>query len=365
MAYNPYNVYAPDPLNEQASVLVDVQTYIKITIKNGVLNGAPFSIIQNKVREIINRALSKIKSQTLKEDARKSLMDFSNKIYARLKLAFPNPIIAVAIWQAVKAVSLSINEGKTLPTAETYIPQTTAEKTAFQRLYGETYETTAKGIPLQEFQKTYMERVKTVFHELAQEKALDPSDQTGRNTLRNLAEMQVRYERHQEELAKLRADGVKLVVCSAHADCSVRCSPYQGRVYSLDGTYGTTEDGRDYEPIENATQNPRDRYVTNAGRVYQNGLLGFNCRHKLFPYKVGMVVPFVDEETQKRERAITRRQRQLEITVVNWRNEALMQKGNAVEYFKARKKAIYWNKRYIEYSKNHGRAYYPDRVKIL
>ena len=36
--------YAPDPLNEQASVLVDAQTDIKIAIKQGVLSGAPFLI---------------------------------------------------------------------------------------------------------------------------------------------------------------------------------------------------------------------------------------------------------------------------------------------------------------------------------
>lgn len=357
-----FNIYAPDPLNAQASVLVDAQTDIKITIKNGVLNGAPFSVIQKKVREIIEKALKRLKSETLRADARKSLMEFSNRIYGNLKQQFPNPTTATAIYTLVKAVSLSIAEGKTLPTEEIYNPKTKAEKTAFNVLYGDTFDTDAKGIPLQEFQKDYMSKVHKAMREMAEAKALDPNDVSGRNGLRNLAEMQVRYERHQEEIADFKNKGVKLVVCSVHGDCSDRCSEWQGRVYSLDGTYGTTEDGRKYVPLEVATD---IFYTTKAGRTYKNGLLGFNCRHKLYPYKVGMVIPFVSKEVQERERAITMRQRELERNVLNWREETLMQKGNAIEYRKAKQKAQFWYSEYVKYSKSNDRAFYPDRIKVL
>ena len=150
-----------------------------------------------------------------------------------------------------------------------------------------------------------------------------------------------------------------------HADCSERCSPYQGRVYSLDGTYGTTKDGRRYEPLENATNNPRDRYITKAGRVYQNGLLGFNCRHYLIAYKEGMAAPYVSATVQSKEREITRKQRELERMVIKWRERALMQKGNGREYVRAKQKAQYWFEEYKTFSKNNRRAYYPDRIKIL
>lgn len=357
--------YRTEPLNKQATVLVDAQTDIKITIKDGVLQGASSLLIRAKVREIINRAIAKIKSDTLKADARKSLMQFADKAYLQMRNAFPNPITAVALWTAVKAVETSIITRKTLPTAETYIPKTTAEKRAFKTLYGGEFETDAKGIPLQEFQKTYIKRVTDALNDLANTKAIDPSDVEGRNSLRNLAEMQVRYERHQEEIAGFKANGVKLVICSAHADCSERCAPYQGKLYSLDGTYGKAEDGRSYEPLENATQNPRDTYITKAGRVYQNGLLGFNCRHYLTPYKVGMVAPYVSASVQEKERKITRRQRELERTVIKWRERAITQKGNERAYKMAKTKAKYWFEKYKEFSKKNGRAYYPDRVKIL
>lgn len=354
--------YQPEPLNRQASVLVDCQTDIKITIKNGVLSGSPFFVIEKQTWKLIDRALNKISSPTLKQDARVSLTRFARRAYEDLKRTFPIAKKAVALYTLIKGVSSAIDKGKTFQSEEVYVPNTTAEKTAFKELYGETYATQAKGIPTQEFSKRYMKRVANALDKLADTRAVDPSDVTGRNGLRNLAEMQVRYERHQEDIAKLKADGVKLVICSTHGDCSERCSEWQGRVYSLDGTSGRTEDGRKYVPLEVATD---VYYTTKSGRTYKNGLLGFNCRHKLTPYSEGMVAPFVSKAEQERERAITKRQRKLERYVIDWRERALMQKGNAVEYKKAKGKATYWYDEYVRFSKAHGRAYYPDRVKIL
>lgn len=361
------NVYAPDPLNPQATIVVDAQTDIKVIIKNGVLKGAPFSIIQEKVRITIEKAVKRLSSEALKAYSRISLMNFANRLYYGMKSSFPNPVQAVAIYTLVKAVTESIEKGKTLPTAELFIPKTTAEKTAFKQLYGETFHTDAKGIPLQEFQKVYIKRVENALDQMAQANALDPNDITGRNGLRNLAEMQVRYEAHQKEVTTLKEKGVKLVVCSVHGDCSVRCSKWQGRVYSLDGTRGTTEDGKEYVPLEEATNQEQIYKVNiNTGTQYKGGLLGYNCRHKLYPYKEGMVIPSVSAKEQGIERNITRRQRELERHVLHWREEALMQKGvNLKRYRYAKEKAVSWYDAYCKYSKSHGRAYYPDRVKIL
>lgn len=96
-----------------------------------------------------------------------------------------------------------------------------------------------------------------------------------------------------------KSNGVKLVIASAHADCSGRCSKWQGKVYSLDGSYGTTEDGREYQPLENATD---VYYTTKAGRTYKNGLLGFNCRHKLHEFN-GQQPQTISKEDRKKEYA--------------------------------------------------------------
>ena len=75
-------IYVPDPLNEQASILVDAQTDIKTAIKKGVLGGASFVVISAEVRKIISRTIARIRSPTLQKDARVSLMKFANKAYS-------------------------------------------------------------------------------------------------------------------------------------------------------------------------------------------------------------------------------------------------------------------------------------------
>lgn len=348
--------YAPDPLNEQASVLTDAQTDIKTAIKQGVLSGAPFTLLKEKIRKIIAGALSRIRSPTLKEDAQKSLVRFANEAYARFKNELRQ--IPAALLPAVVVLMRAITEQE--KTGAYYVPKTDEERRAAELL---SYREHARGIPLQEFQKTYIERVSNALDSLAQTNAKDPNDFTGRNSLRNFAEMQVRYERHQSEIAEFREKGTKLVVCSVHADCSDRCAPYQGRVYSLDGTSGVTEDGRHYVPLEVATD---IYYTTKAGRTYKNGLLGFNCRHRLLEYRPRMIIPTVSAAEQEREYAITKTQRAMEREIIYCREEALTDKGvNVAEYRKWKKRAQEAYAEYKKFSKDNGRAYYPDRVKIL
>lgn len=351
------NAYVPDPLNEQASVLVDAQTDIKTAIKQSVLSGESAEVAKARINKIIERATARIRSPTLKQDAKVSLMKFANVAYeqftADLKGISPLKISAVIV--LMRAITMRA------PAGDTYQPRTNLERRAASTLsYSAAY---SKGIPLQEFQKVYMDRVAGALQNLAQSRALDPNDFTGRNSLRNLAEMQVRYERHQNEIQGFKDGKVRLVVCSIHADCSARCSRWQGGVYSLDGTFGVTPDGRRYQPLENATD---VYYTTKAGRTYKNGLLGFNCRHELYEYKAGMVIPTVSEAEQKREYAITLKQREMERNVIAARENALVYKeANTGKYREWKKIAVERYKSYQQFSKENGRAYYPDRVKIL
>lgn len=356
--------YVPDPLNEQASILVDAQTDIKTAIKKGVLGGASFVVISAEVRKIISRTIARIRSPTLQKDARVSLMKFANKAYSDFQATLN---LNGTLLAAVVLLSERITERKANGIQGKYfVPKTPREIDAVEQVAERTeirLRAYDRGLPLQEFQKTYINRVSKALGGLAEEKALDPNDVTGRNSLRNLAEMQVRYERHLQEIADLKNSGTRLVVCSVHADCSERCAPWQGRVYSLDGTSGTTEDGRKFIPLETATD---IYYTTKAGRTYKNGLLGFNCRHRLLPYKANMVIPFVSETERKKEDAITKRQRAVERAVIGYREEALMYKGNNAEkYREARRNAVEIYDEYKRFSKKNGRAYYPDRVKIL
>ncbi|MBP5466858.1 MAG: hypothetical protein J6Y43_04790, partial [Clostridia bacterium] len=105
---------------------------------------------------------------------------------------------------------------------------------------------------------------------------------------------------------------------------------------------------------------------TKAGKTYKNGLLGFNCRHYLVPYTKGFQFPPPNVKEERKQYAITLKQRALERNVRRWRTEALTSKGiDDKRYIEARKKAEAWNNAYIKFSKDNGRAYYPSRTKII
>ena len=118
-----------------------------------------------------------------------------------------------------------------------------------------------------------------------------------------------------------------------------------------------------YQPLENATD---IYYTTKAGKTYKNGLLGFNCRHFLVPYKSGYRFPKPIAAEERREYNITQTQRRMEAEVRKWRVTAIMCKDISPEWYSfARKNAIAANKAYIAYSKQNNRAYYPSRTKLL
>lgn len=304
-------------LNPQAITLEDAQGEIKKTIKDAYLAGKSRRETERLVALIIAAAVKKLHTPALIDCAPRSLWTMARKVYSN-----------------------------------------------FSTLDAETLKTVAKGVPTGQYPKTYMKQVNDTLRKIADIQALDADDVTGRNSLRNRAEMEVRYEYHQNEIADFKKQGAKLVICSTHADCSDRCYPWQGRVYSLDHTTGITADGKRYIPLETATD---IYYTTKAGKTYKNGLLGFNCRHRLYKYEDGMQVPYVSAKEQKQEYAITVRQRQMETQIRHYREEYLIYHGTTDEALaqRARKKAIALNKRYIAFSQKNERAYYPDRVKII
>ena len=208
----------------------------------------------------------------------------------------------------------------------------------------------------------YKEYVEPTMKRMAEEEALDPDSEKyweKRSTIRNRAEREVRWQGHIDNRAELEAKGVKLVIISAHADCSDRCREYQSRVFSLDGTSGKTPDGRSYEPLENAT----DKWDKN--HKWKNGLFGFNCRHYMVEYKDGYRFPMVSEKKEAAEYKLTCKQRYMERQVRHWRVEAEMAKGVDAERYKmAKAKATEYNKRYMAFSEKHNRPYYNTRTRI-
>lgn len=181
--------------------------------------------------------------------------------------------------------------------------------------------------------------------------------------LRNRAEMHVRHEAQQASIEEMRASGVRLVWASTHADCSERCEPWQGRLYSLDGTYGEIN-GHAYQPLENAT----DVYVTTkAGKVWKNGLLGFNCRHRLIPYNDHQAPPkaFSADEMARR-RKLNERQRAIEREIRRIKAEAWeivhVDKKRAQRLFKAAREN---EEKYREFCRKNNLVALPYRTQVM
>lgn len=327
--------------------------------------------IDRKVFKHIAEAERQIEIPELAADVRQSLLRFYTAQYNELRRSFG--------WQLPVLAALFLLNGRTL-TGGDIRPTKPQTERAKQILAERGYDASRLlGAPLQKFSQDYMrDNVKPALDRLAAQQARDPGDVSGRNTLRNRAEMEVRYREHLDGIEEMKEQGVRLVICSTHADCSERCKPWQGRVYSLDGTSGTTDDGRHFQPLENATD---IYYTTKAGKTYKNGLLGFNCRHFLVPYKSGYRFPKPNAAEERKEYNITQTQRRMEADVRHFRTQAIVYKDSGivkrvrdpktkkivnVDFAEwARKKAIAANKAYIEYSKRHNRAYYPSRTKLI
>lgn len=307
----------------------------------------PKHLIDKEIGKIINEALKTINIPDLASATRRSLIYFYNEQYNTLRrLNGTNLLVFLAL------LKMSDKDNKLVK----FMPLERARDIVEGNIniYGQA---------MNKYSETYIkENVKPVFDRLIKQFPKDPDDISGHNSLRNRAEMEVRYNNHNEQIERLKKS-INLVIASTHADCSKRCRTWQGRVYSLDNTYGTTDDGRKYVPLEEATD---VYYTTKAGKTYKNGLLGFNCRHYLIPYEKGLRFPKPNAAEEKKQYAITQKQRYLERKVREYRTEALYYKDTDREkYLKYRNKSIEANKRYIQYSKDNERAYYPSRTKIF
>lgn len=337
---------ANDRLNPQVLALEAAQTEIRRIVKEGYLQGKTKAEINRRLQTVISTALAKVSNAEIREAARRSLNGFAERQYQTYIRAFGiSPVLLLSL--------IALNNRNTPRTERRQAEEVVRERMPVN------YQTDEKGLPLGEYHETYMKRV---FDELANQTALDPGDGSGRNSLRNRAEMEVRYQRHQDEIEELRKV-TNLVVCSVHADCSNRCKDWQGRVYSLDGTSGTTPDGRRYIPLETATD---IYYTTKAGKTYKNGLLGFNCRHKLFAYKAGMAVPTVSAKERETEYAITEKQRRMEREIRKTKDFAEQYRGVSPKISAAYEKhAAKLYKEYKAFSRKNQRAYYPSRIKLM
>lgn len=311
--------------------------------------------------EILRKTLLRIQIPALRDAARRSLTQF----YMRLRLTAGNiPVGSLFVYLAL-AKTAKKSHSADLGVAEEFLSAVNNREAQaiLDRCEESGEEVILPGVPLQTYAQTYFrDKIAPVLDRMAKEEALDPDSEAylGRmNTLRNRAEREVRYQSHIDEIQDFRARGVRLVVISAHADCSERCRPFQGEVFSLDGTSGTTSDGRSFAPLETAT----DIWTKNG--KWKNGLFGFNCRHYMVAYQPGASFPKVSAQTERRQYAINIRQRAMESQVRRWKIERDTYRGiNRARYLNAKKRAAMAQDRLERFCAENGRAIEPTRTKI-
>lgn len=363
-------VRPPDKLNSQTVALVRAESLIRVSVMSGVIDQKRDDQILRECESIIKKALKAVKLPVLREACIRSLREFSRRQLSVLRRQMQDKLyIYLAMLLATGKIKKPIKNEQGIPVIST--PKQAREfveaQTKASEMLTETrgYDTAPLyGVPAQISPKDLAKKVKQVIDRMASETALDPDDVSGRNSLRNRAEMEVRYAMNTQRLDELRAKGVKVVYIPPHADCSERCQPWQDRCYSLDRSYGKTDDNRAFSPVEEATD---VYYTTKAGKTYKNGLFGFNCRHYAIPWELGMRYPKVSPKEEEREREITERQRELERIIRKWKIVELEAKAskNKKEEEYAHKKTDDWTFKYIQFCKTNGRAFIPNRIDIL
>lgn len=343
------------PLNKSALACVWAESEIKRIVKDAFFLRLPEAETRKKADKVIKKAMKDITIPTLREAAFISLWTFYRQQQALWRTI---PYNTLLVFLALGKKSGTVEYAKKMTQTQATEIIARSELPVFEEATRDTAR--QYGVPLGEYTRKYFEeRIKPTMEHVARARAADPFASKKKISLRAKAELEVRYEHNQWMVNDLRESGVRLVVSSSHADCSVRCRPWQNRVYSLDGTSGKTDDGRSFVPLENATN-----ILTPNGRWF-NGLLGFNCRHYLVPYKKGLQFGKYSEAVEAKEYKITVTQRKMERDIYNLRDEAMLSYGlDAEKYRKLATEAAIATKKYINYSKRNGRAIYLARTEL-
>ena len=336
-------------------MLQEAKTQIKVEIKNIIIGKQTYAQGRTRVQKIVKEAVKELESEQLKKIAMASLEAFANTTMANSLVAMGIPTTAVIL-----AIGFLRNGRQVQDVLKTY--QKMAKMPPKTDLKGK-LEQQGKVLlieqPNQEYGKTYKEAVKRALDEILKAEPMYDTNVS----LRNVAEMTVRYEKTLKNIDELKQKGVNLIQTSRHANCSKRCEKWQGGYYTLDDTYQVV-DGIQFQPLSNATD---IYYTTKKGKVYKNGhLTGYNCRHYAVEYRKGHELPMVSARVVQRERMIDAKMRAYERRIRAFKERSLLDKG--VDEKASLIAKVKWKRLYEEYkhfAEANKRAFYPDRTEVF
>ena len=155
--------------------------------------------------------------------------------------------------------------------------------------------------------------------------------------------------------------GIQLIEVSSHMGARPLCAPYQGRIFSRDGSKGITTDGAGgkiyYTPLSE----------TSYGQPA--GLFGINCGHVQYPFVPGInfqrYFPYPKEENDRRYQQF-QRQRAMERDIRATKRECMMlQELNDKEGLqKASQRLRAQKQKYSQYSRDCGLGTHYDRTQV-
>ena len=185
-------------------------------------------------------------------------------------------------------------------------------------------------------------------------------------TIWQRAELDVRHEKQMEMLDDLKREGVDLCYISTHPDCSERCEPWQGKLVSL-SKHATGPnflvgkvDGKNVYSLTDI-MNQVDKYG-----YHNNIICGFNCRHKLEPYKGQLRPPTYSKEEVEEQRKIEQKIRKMEreIRKVLSAEQVERSAGNIKTANSLKSKAKQMISAYKKFCERHGYAWEKYRIEV-
>ena len=371
--------YAKAKLPDWDKVAVsDLRVEMKAYVLESVLRKRKESTVFDHVRKLIEEFAEEFddSEKPLADSYREELASYAKDLYdmTRQKIGSMTPAMFAAALASPDTVSVHMREeiGKVASFDVTVSDRTAKQFAKRIESAGSVDVSYSRATPGDTY---YREIHKEVKHFLEHDfpEYSKSKDYLIRVNPRNIAEANVRFQKYQERKASLIADGVRFVYVPSHSNCSERCQPFQGRLYSLDNTKGT-HDGRPFIPIEDAAENVTVQGKRDPSRKYLAGLFSYNCRHRLERYEDGQNIEQIPPKVIKKQRALEADQRRMEREIrILKEQELLYRTVNKVSpnadllktAREARAKAQALTKRYEAFSDKHNIPFYRERVRVV
>ena len=197
-------------LNWQTILIEEAQTDIKLAIKKYITAQESYARVLREVRKIIKETITDLESKELKISAKQTLENYVRQLMQKAFMSIGIPLTLMTM--AFARLSTGVKFKDIAKTYSAELPKDVFEIAQPKNVFSEEYE----------------KRVKEVYNELAK---AEPMYDTN-ISLRNIAEMTVRYDNTIKQIQGFISRGVNLVVGSQHANCSKRCEKWQGGHYT-------------------------------------------------------------------------------------------------------------------------------------